>query len=351
MDQSTEIDEKLRTLLIEGKEDEYFRLVVATFTPPLLQYVLNLIGKEDKDNADDIVQEGFTKFFYKTREWQTKGEIPTSINHYGYLRGVVRNVYLDTLKTKKHLLHTASLNALQERGSSQEADQITIDIADDIDVEQWVELKLLLNETNSKIELLKGDYRTVMRLIRDEDLSVNEIAEQMNRNPNVVKSLIRRARQQMKEMPSLPSAKEGFIRTQDTQLKLFAIARAQLESDDRAFIGKTYFVEAGISQNTPEGFTGGRFNVTVQDSNAPIPFDIVVHAEKNIELLEGWHQRLRYIPTNAEPQLVHFPFKVTAEGKVALTINFYREQQWLHTVQLEFEGIDQSQLAKTIYGR
>jgi hypothetical protein len=183
-----------------------------------------------------------------------------------------------------------------------------------------------------------------MRLIRYEDLSVNEIAEQMNRKPEAVRALIKRARKQIEEMPNQSPTKEGFIETQETQLKLFAVARTQLESDDRAFVGKTYFVEAGISQNRPEGFTGGRFTVNVQDPTAPIPFDIVVHAEKNIEFIYGWYQRLRYIPTNAEPQLVRFLFGVTAEGKAVMTINFYREQQWLHTAQVEFESIEQPQL-------
>lgn len=61
-----------------------------------------------------------------------------------------------------------------------------------------------------------------------------------------------------------------------SQLPLLAIARADLEQDNRAFAGKTYPVDAGISPG---------FQITVEGPAEPIPFDIILHAGEHVELV------------------------------------------------------------------
>jgi serine/threonine protein kinase len=128
----------------------------------------------------------------------------------------------------------------------------------------------------------------------------------------------------------------------ETQLSLYALAHAELETDDRALIGKTYTLKAGIAQQRPENFVGEPFNVAVQDPTKPLLFHVMLHASPNIELLGEWYQSLRYSPLNAAPQLITCPFRLTAVGESYLLVNFYHERQWLKSIRLEFEAIEQA---------
>src|SRR5258708_260004 len=46
-------------------------------------------------------------------------------------------------------------------------------------------------------------------------------------------------------------------------LSLFAIASTKLEEDDRAFVGRAYSVQAGVSQSQPENFEGEPFDLAI----------------------------------------------------------------------------------------
>jgi len=131
----------------------------------------------------------------------------------------------------------------------------------------------------------------------------------------------------------------------ETQLSLYALASARLEADDRALIGKQYILEAGLTQQRPENFVGEPFRVAVRNPAEPLLFHVMLHASPNIQLLGAWYQPLRYAPLNIEPQFITCPFRLTAAGESYLLINFYRERQWLKSIRLEFEGIEQARFS------
>ena len=120
---------------------------------------------------------------------------------------------------------------------------------------------------------------------------------------------------------------------------------------DQAIVGKTYTIEAGISQNRPEGFRGEPISIRTQNAVDPLLFEILIHAGDNVELMGNWYQRLRYNPGSAEPQFNTCPFRLKAPGRSHLIINFYRERQWLKAIRFEFEGIPQSQSVVATRGR
>lgn len=130
-----------------------------------------------------------------------------------------------------------------------------------------------------------------------------------------------------------------------SQLSLFAIARAELEEDDRAIVSEVYSVQVGISQSMPKGFEGGPVDVRVRNLAEPISFDVLLHTSENIELSTEWHKTLLYYPQIPDPQFVEFSFRVMAQGLCSLVIDFYHERRWLRTTRLEFDGVEQSQLA------
>jgi|GEM_PF-86937 len=138
---------------------------------------------------------------------------------------------------------------------------------------------------------------------------------------------------------------KNVVEADDIKLiALFAIARATLENDDIAFVGKAYSVQAGVSQSKPENFAGEPFDLTVPTLTKYIPFDILLHESENIELSTEWHKRLLYDPLNLKPQLVEFTFQVMVSGHSTLVVDFYQDRRWLRTVRLEFDAVEKSQL-------
>jgi serine/threonine protein kinase len=134
-------------------------------------------------------------------------------------------------------------------------------------------------------------------------------------------------------------------RIKESQLSLFAIARANLEVSDRAYVNQIYFIEAGISESKPANFRAEPFDVTVSDPLAPLTFDILIHVSDNIKLQDEWHKRITYYPFNPATQLVQFRIRIVATGHSSFSMDYYHERRWLRTVRLEFEAVEQSQLS------
>jgi DNA-directed RNA polymerase specialized sigma24 family protein len=130
-------------------------------------------------------------------------------------------------------------------------------------------------------------------------------------------------------------------------LSLFALARTNLEDGDeeriRAYVGRAYSVQAGISRNQPEGFWGQPFDLTSHSPLTTLLFDILVHTSENIELTTAWHKHLQYDPNNMSPQLVDFTFQAIATGQSSLSIDYYHERRWLRTIQFQFDAFDEIQ--------
>src|SRR5260221_8390633 len=97
-------------------------------------------------------------------------------------------------------------------------------------------------------------------------------------------------------------------------LSLFAIARAELEEDDKTFVGKSYSVQAGISQTKLENFQGEPFDLSISSMDQLILFDVSIHSSENIKVTSKWEKILHYDPRNKEPQFVAFTFRVIAPG-------------------------------------
>jgi ribosomal protein S6--L-glutamate ligase len=131
----------------------------------------------------------------------------------------------------------------------------------------------------------------------------------------------------------------------ETHLSLFAVVQAELEEGDRAYVGRVYFVQAGIAGSKPEDFKAEPIDLTVHDSNTPLVFDILIHVSDNIELQDEWHKRIEFSPFSPATQLGRFMFKLVAAGHSSISIDFYHKQRWLRTVRLEFEAVEQPQLS------
>ncbi|MDH7487453.1 MAG: hypothetical protein QHJ81_14415, partial [Anaerolineae bacterium] len=117
-----------------------------------------------------------------------------------------------------------------------------------------------------------------------------------------------------------------------------AEAKAVLD-EDRAFVGKTYVLQAGVARQEMGKRAEKPPELPFREALEPVLFDILVHGGANIELPE-WQKRLRYEPLNLEPQRVDFAFRPTAAGHCSLAVDFYHGQRWLRTIRLEFDAIE-----------
>lgn len=134
------------------------------------------------------------------------------------------------------------------------------------------------------------------------------------------------------------------IKSEESVLSLFAIARVDLEPAKReeeewAFVGKTYSVYAGFSSEQLEDFAAEPFELSVSDKAKFVPFDILIHTSRNIELTTDWYKRLDYKPYNSDSQLAEFTFKAITQGRCFLILDFYYERRWLRTIQFDFDSV------------
>ena len=134
---------------------------------------------------------------------------------------------------------------------------------------------------------------------------------------------------------------------EESQFSFFALARVDLEENDRARVGESYSVQVGVSRNDPRDFEGESFDLTVHGIDEPIIFDVLIHTSKNIELRSEWHKVLSYNPRSMEPQFVAFAVQVVTPGPCTVEVDFYHERRWITSTQLEFDAIEMAQLTTT----
>jgi len=146
------------------------------------------------------------------------------------------------------------------------------------------------------------------------------------------------------DQPRIGNLKDTIKRvvSKEHLLSLFAFSRATLENDDKALVGKTYTVEAGITQGS-ENSKPVPFDAAAREVDKHISFDVFIHLSKNIALTAEWHKTLLYNSRDQAPQLTEFKFQAVAPGPCIIVIDIYHERSRLITTRLEFDAIEESQ--------
>lgn len=139
--------------------------------------------------------------------------------------------------------------------------------------------------------------------------------------------------------PLLLAEKENEL-TDYSLLSLYALARANLENDGRAFVDKDYLVQAGVSSSSEEGFEAQAFDIKVASRLEKIPFDFLIHLVGRLKLVGDCQRRLYYDPLDADLQLVDFKFKVLDTGPNLVSVDCYHDRRWLRTFEFTFDAVD-----------
>lgn len=179
---SLEDDEWVK-LAASGRQDAYKKLM-DKYQRPLYFHVYRMV--KEKEQVEDLVQEAFMKAFKNLKSYNTDYAFST------WLYRITTNHTIDYLRKKK--LPTTSID---EPVKTKEGD-MQIEIADDSEPAD----RAILSKERKKIithaiKNLPEKYRQVIEMRHIEELSYQEISEQLDLPLGTVKAHIFRAREML----------------------------------------------------------------------------------------------------------------------------------------------------------
>ncbi|HEY5587396.1 MAG TPA: sigma-70 family RNA polymerase sigma factor [Candidatus Paceibacterota bacterium] len=178
-------DKELIKEYLEGNDDS-FKSLVNKYNSSIYNYSVRFAGI---DNSKDIVQDVFLKAWRNIKKFDdTKASFKT------WLFIITRNTITDYLRKKK-MISFSSLDKDEESFESNILDEVILPDEALIKLED----KELLNNTLDKIP---QNYREVLVLYYQEDMTFNEIGQLLEKPLNTVKSYHRRALIMLREMIS-----------------------------------------------------------------------------------------------------------------------------------------------------
>lgn len=148
--------------------DELYR----RYSPRVYAYCRRFMG--GKDEADDIYQETFVRFYESSKSERQMTNVP------GYLLRIARNLCLNRKKQESRFTQYEEYMELDKSGMS--------------DKEELIRL------IQMALDLLSDDYREAFVLREYDGLSYNEIADLTSTSLATVKIRIFRAKQKIKEV-------------------------------------------------------------------------------------------------------------------------------------------------------
>lgn len=171
--------------LVEGciKGDRLSQQVLyKTFYGKML--VVCMRYSHNKEEALDILQDGFIKVFEKLKNFEHKGSLE------GWIRRIMVNTAIDSIRKKK--------DVFAKTDEELELDQFIDETSDDEELEKIKALKVEI--IIDLIQQLSPAYRTVFNMYVIENMTHAEIAEKLNINIGTSKSNLAKAKMKLKEL-------------------------------------------------------------------------------------------------------------------------------------------------------
>jgi len=140
--------------------------------------------QKNKEEAYDILQEGFVKVFEKLKHFEKKGSLE------GWIRRIMSNTAIDHIRKKKDFYLSSN--------DSYELDSMVDDSEIDVELEQLLNMRVEI--IIALIQNLSPAYRTVFNMYVLENMTHKEIAEYLKISEGTSKSNLAKAKQKLKEM-------------------------------------------------------------------------------------------------------------------------------------------------------
>ena len=180
MEKKIELDEIISKCLRKDRlaQEQLFKLYYGKMMTVCLRYT------NDKDTAQEILQDGFIKVFDKLNTFESSGSFD------GWIRRIMANTALDSIRKNKRF------NWVEENEVNTKDDYN--DPLDSIEFEQEFELKA--NVAMEAINELSPAYKTVFNLYVFENYSHKEIAEILGISEGTSKSNLAKAKMNLQKI-------------------------------------------------------------------------------------------------------------------------------------------------------
>lgn len=136
---------------------------------------------KDRESAKDILQDGFVKVFINIKQYGGNGSFE------GWIRKVIINTALDSIRKNKHLIQYADSGYVEENAEEIKEEETT-EYAN-ISTEQIMEA----------VQQLPNAYRTVFNMYVVDGFTHKEIGEQLGINEGTSKSNLSKAKVHLKK--------------------------------------------------------------------------------------------------------------------------------------------------------
>ncbi len=172
-------------LMVQVRNDEpgAFEELVERYQNRLVGILFHLVGS--KDEAEDLCQEVFLRIYKARKGYRARAKFAT------WLFTIANNLALNYLR-RKGRQPSISLGA----GSGSQA---IVPIGREGTPSAQMRKAELSDVVRDALATLNEDQKIAVLLNKFEDMSYAEIADVMNRSPEAIKSLLARARNQLRE--------------------------------------------------------------------------------------------------------------------------------------------------------
>ena len=175
-----------------------FDLLVNRHSTGVLRFIMKMLGSRGRlqrapTQVEDVLQEVFLKVIENREKYDSFQKFTT------WIYTIARNRCIDYLRNEKYRRHS-SLDVSLSGDESDSADILEIIKSSDKNQEERIinnEIQTLLN---SGVEDLREEFREVFLLREIEGLSLKEIADITDTNLSTVKSRLRYAYQNLREV-------------------------------------------------------------------------------------------------------------------------------------------------------
>lgn len=176
-------DKELIDLYISSSDETALKELIEKHTPQIYNFVRRFVNANE---ADDITQEVFIKIWKNLKNFnKDKSSFKT------WIFTIARNTIIDFLRKRKIILFS-DLDTREENFSENIEDKAIM-------LDEELQKIQDVNFLNKLLEKLPEQYKTVLILHYQEDMTFNEISQVLDKPLNTVKSHHFRALQTLKK--------------------------------------------------------------------------------------------------------------------------------------------------------
>lgn len=183
IDNLREDDASLIRSILSGDQNQY-RVLVNRYQTAATRWALHYV--KDSNRAEEIVQEAFVEAYFRLNKLREPEKFGS------WLRSFVNYAAIAWLRRRKSTLWIEDVNIYQTGGQQSHQHKISTPY-DDLEKQEREDLLQVA------IRAILPEHQKVIQMFYFEGYSQQQIADQMNRSVSAIKSMLHRARQQLRK--------------------------------------------------------------------------------------------------------------------------------------------------------